>query len=65
MVQRIFKTLKKESKMKLKIKGFTLIEIVITIAIIVILSLISAPMYTGYSKKNKNGRGIFFACANS
>ena len=43
--------------MKLQIKGFTLIEIVITIAIIVILSLMSAPMYTGYSKKTKMAEG--------
>ena len=39
--------------MKLKIKGFTLVELVITIAIIIILSLISAPMYTEHVKKAK------------
>lgn len=40
-----------------KIKGFTLMELVITIAIIIILSSISAPIYKEYTKKAKIAEG--------
>lgn len=36
-----------------KLKGFTLIELVITIAIIIILSSISAPIYKNHTKNAK------------
>lgn len=38
-------------------KGFSLIEIVITVMIIVILSLISGPVYNTYAKKAKESEG--------
>ena len=34
-----------------KLKGFTLIEMIITIVVIIILSSISVPMYKGYKKQ--------------
>ena len=43
--------------MKIKLKGFTLVELIITIAIIVIVSLISAPLYTGYVQKARFAEG--------
>ncbi len=36
-----------------KIKGFTLVELVITIAIVIILSVVSVPIYRGYVDKAK------------
>ncbi len=39
--------------MKRKLKGFTLIELVITIAIVIILSVVSVPIYRGYVSKAK------------
>ena len=36
-----------------KLKGFTLVELVITIAIVIILSVISVPIYRGYIDKAK------------
>ncbi len=39
--------------MKRKLKGFTLVELVITIAIVIILSVISVPIYRGYIDKAK------------
>ncbi len=39
--------------MKRKLKGFTLVELVITIAIVIILSVISVPIYRGYVDKAK------------
>ncbi|MBQ3834701.1 MAG: prepilin-type N-terminal cleavage/methylation domain-containing protein [Elusimicrobia bacterium] len=40
-----------------KQKGFSLIELVITIMIIIILSLISGPIYRSYSLKAKEAEG--------
>ncbi len=40
-----------------KIKGFTLVELVITIAIVIILSVISVPIYRGYVDKAKWSEG--------
>ncbi len=39
------------------IKGFTLVELVITIAIVIILSAISVPIYRGYVDKAKWSEG--------
>ncbi len=39
--------------MKRKLKGFTLVELVITIAIVIILSVVSVPIYRGYIDKTK------------
>ena len=39
--------------MKTKLKGFTLVELVITIAIVIILSVVSVPIYRGYVDKAK------------
>ena len=36
-----------------RLKGFTLVELVITIAIVIILSIISVPIYRGYVDKAK------------
>ncbi len=46
---------------KLKHNGFTLVELVITIAIVIILSVISVPIYRGYVDKAKwsEAYGIF------
>ena len=38
-------------------KGFTLVELVITIAIVIILSVISVPIYRGYVDKAKMSEG--------
>ncbi len=38
-------------------KGFTLVELVITIAIVIILSVISVPIYRGYTDKAKMAEG--------
>ena len=35
------------------LKGFTLVELVITIAIVIILSVVSVPIYRGYTKSAK------------
>ncbi len=43
--------------MKRKLKGFTLVELVITIAIVIILSVISVPIYRGYTDKAKYAEG--------
>ncbi len=43
--------------MKRKLKGFTLVELVITIAIVIILSVISVPIYRGYVDKAKMSEG--------
>ncbi len=43
--------------MKRKLKGFTLVELVITIAIVIILSVISVPIYQGYTYKAKMSEG--------
>ena len=40
-----------------KEKGFTLVELVITIAIVIILSVISVPIYRGYIDKAKYSEG--------
>mgnify|MGYP002622193826 CR=1 FL=1 len=40
-----------------KLKGFTLVELVITIAIVIILSVISVPIYRGYVDKAKMAEG--------
>ncbi len=37
--------------------GFTLVELVITIAIVIILSVISVPIYRGYVDKSKMAEG--------
>ena len=44
------KTLKQRER---SISGFTLVELVITIAIVIILSVISVPIYRGYVDKAK------------
>ncbi len=36
-----------------KLKGFTLVELVITIAIVIILSVVSVPIYRNYTVKAK------------
>ncbi len=46
--------------MKTKLKGFTLVELVITIAIVIILSVISVPIYRGYVDKAKMSEGYAF-----
>ncbi|MBQ3834547.1 MAG: prepilin-type N-terminal cleavage/methylation domain-containing protein [Elusimicrobia bacterium] len=46
----------KISKIKKK-KGFTLVELVITIAIIIVLSSISVPIYKSYVKNAKISEG--------
>ena len=43
--------------MKMKQKGFTLVELVITIAIVIILSVVSVPIYKGYTDKAKMSEG--------
>ena len=43
--------------MKKNIKGFTLIEMVITIVIIIVLSSISVPIYKDYVRDAKLGEG--------
>ncbi len=43
--------------MKRKLKGFTLVELVITIAIVIILSVVSVPIYQGYTRKAKLSEG--------
>ncbi len=43
--------------MKRKLKGFTLVELVITIAIVIILSVVSVPIYQGYTRKAKMAEG--------
>ena len=40
-----------------RLKGFTLVELVITIAIVIILSVISVPIYRGYVDKAKYAEG--------
>ena len=42
---------------KNKQSGFTLVELVITIAIVIILSVVSVPIYQGYTKKAKISEG--------
>ena len=44
-------------KFKQKIKGFTLVELVITIAIVIILSVVSVPIYQGYTRKARLSEG--------
>ena len=43
--------------MKTKMKGFTLVELVIVIAIVIILSVVSVPIYTGYTRSAKMAEG--------
>ncbi len=43
--------------MKKNSKGFTLVELVITIAIVIILSVVSVPIYRGYTDKAKMAEG--------
>ena len=38
-------------------KGFTLVELVIVIAIVIILSVVSVPIYRGYVDKSKMAEG--------
>ncbi len=40
-----------------RLKGFTLVELVITIAIVIILSVVSVPIYNGYTRKAKMSEG--------
>ncbi len=40
-----------------RLKGFTLVELVITIAIVIILSVISVPIYRGYVNKAMMSEG--------
>ncbi len=47
----------KKENVNLKIKAFTLVELVITIAIVIILSVISVPIYRGYVDKAKYSEG--------
>ena len=46
-----------KKKIKRRSKGFTLVELVITIAIDIILSVISVPIYRGYVNKAKMAEG--------
>ncbi|MBQ3835042.1 MAG: prepilin-type N-terminal cleavage/methylation domain-containing protein, partial [Elusimicrobia bacterium] len=41
----------------MKNKGFSLVELIITIMIIIILSLISGPIYKSYALKAKEAEG--------
>ncbi len=43
--------------MKRKLKGFTLVELVVTIAIVIILSVVSVPIYQGYNRNAKLSEG--------
>ncbi len=43
--------------MKNKLSGFTLVELVITIAIVIILSVVSVPIYQSYTRKAKMAEG--------
>ena len=49
--------MKKSKKCRKRIKGFTLIELVITITIVVILSMISVPLYKDYMYDSKRSEG--------
>ena len=49
--------MKKSLKFCKKSKGFTLVELVIVIAIVIILSVISVPIYRGYIDKSKMAEG--------
>ena len=49
--------MKKSLKFCKKSKGFTLVELVIVIAIVIILSVISVPIYRGYIDKSKMSEG--------
>ena len=40
-----------------KIKGFTLIELVIVIVIVVVLSVVAVPIYRGYTRKSMATEG--------
>ena len=40
-----------------RLKGFTLVELVITIAIVIILSVVSVPIYRNYTDKAKFSEG--------
>ena len=40
-----------------RLKGFTLVELVIVIAIVIILSVVSVPIYRGYTKNAKMAEG--------
>ena len=44
-------------KNTMKNKGFTLVELVITIAIVIILSVVSVPIYEGYVEKAMYSEG--------
>ena len=44
-------------KSKKKYTGFTLVELVIVIAIVIILSVVSVPIYRGYTKQAKWAEG--------
>ena len=46
----------KKSQIK-KRKGFTLVELVITIVIVIVLSMIAGPIYKGYGYKAKQAEG--------
>ncbi len=46
-----------KEKIKRRSKGFTLVELVIVIAIVIILSVISVPIYRGYVDKSKMAEG--------
>lgn len=43
--------------MKNKLSGFTLVELVIVIAIVIILSVVSVPIYRSYTKQAKMSEG--------
>ena len=47
----------KKIKQKSNRSGFTLVELVITIAIVIILSVISVPIYRAYIDKSKMAEG--------
>ncbi len=44
-------------KERKKVKGFTLVELVVVIAIVIILSVISVPIYRAYVDKAKTSEG--------
>ena len=49
--------MKKIKKCRKRTKGFTLIELVITITIVTILSMISVPIYKDYMYESKRSEG--------
>lgn len=49
--------------MKIKNKGFTLVELVVVISVVIILSLISVPLYKDHTLDAKRAEGYSLLCA--